>query len=416
MPRSRALIIAVREYLAMVRTKSFLIGLLAAPTMVVVSMLLTPDGKAPSEGGPRSVAIIDHTGEVAPLLEPVAQSAALELHVHGPDTLDDAQRERLNQQLRAGELAAVLEIGAHAIDGGGTGDDAAVVLVAGNFAGGTTRWLQSTTRRLVQQERLRAAGIEESQIQQLLRGTQVEVRPPPQPDAAEDEDPDWLARTLAPMVSLLLVFVAVMFSAPQLLQSVIEEKQQRISEVLLGSVSPSTLMLGKLLGTSAVGITVLLAYVGMGLVAASQAGLGSVLSPLVIALAVLNVVVALVMFGSLFLAMGAASNDLKDAQGMMTVVIVLLVVPLMTMTSFLDDPHGTLSVSMSLFPFTAPMVMPVRMAITQVPVWQVCASFAGAALTTAVIVWVAGRVFRVGILAQGQAPKLRELARWVLEG
>jgi ABC-2 type transport system permease protein len=207
--------------------------------------------------------------------------------------------------------------------------------------------------------------------------------------------------------------MAIMSSAPYMLHSVIEEKQQRIAEVLLGSMSPSELMTGKLIGAAGAGMTVLAVYAVMGGVAAARYDLGSVLSPLLIVMALANVLVALVMFGSLFLAAGATATEIKEAQGLMTPLMLIVFLPMMTLSQLLTNPDGQLAITLSLFPLTAPMILPLRLAATNVPVWQIVVSVGGALLTTVAVVWLAGRIFRIGILSQGRAPKLRELVAWI---
>lgn len=222
-----------------------------------------------------------------------------------------------------------------------------------------------------------------------------------------------MAGFLVPMVTFFLLYMVVMTSAPRLLSSVIEEKQTRIAEVLLGCVSPMTLMAGKLFGATSVGLTRLVVYGSIGLAVAGYLGLGEMLTPLMLGLTVVNVTLALVMYGSLYLAVGAPFTDARDAQGMALPVMLVIMVPMMAMTSIIRDPHGMPATFMSLFPLTAPLVMPMRAGLTTVPWWQIGLSGLLEVLTTMAIVWAAGRIFRVGILAQGQPPTIREVLRWV---
>jgi ABC-2 type transport system permease protein len=264
---------------------------------------------------------------------------------------------------------------------------------------------------VIQLKRLEASGIETERAQQLLDGVQVEIRLPESSEAVDAAAA--VKSAVTPMFTLLLVFLAIMSSAPYMLHSVIEEKQQRIAEVLLGSMSPFDLMAGKLLGAAAAGLTVVAVYGVMGSLGAARYGLESGISPWMLLLSLADVLLALVMFGSLFLAAGAASSELKDAQGLMTPLTLILVVPMMAISQLIGNPDGALAVGLSLFPLTAPMTMPVRLALTTVPVWQIALSVLGALLTTLAIVWLAGRIFRIGILSQGRAPRLGELWQWL---
>jgi ABC-2 type transport system permease protein len=161
---------------------------------------------------------------------------------------------------------------------------------------------------------------------------------------------------------------------------------------------------------------VVLVYAGLAAFGAHRHGLGSVLSAGVIALSVADAAIALGLFGSIFLAMGAASSELKDAQGWMTPVMVVLMLPLLAISHLLHSPDGALAVGLSLFPLTAPLILPIRISLGSMPAWQIALSVCGTLAFTLLSIWAAGRVFRIGILAQGRAPRLGELYRWIRHG
>jgi ABC-2 type transport system permease protein len=406
----KAFIVARREYLALVRTKAYLLGLFLAPALMSIAVLLIPNADTPADGGPREVALLDYTGTVGSALAAAAAEAGFSVSSHAPEALDAQARARLDEQVREGTLAAVLLVSPQAISG--SDGDASIVLTVRNVASHSTLWLQRTLDGIVQLKRLEAAGIESSRARQLLQGVHVQIRLPEGPAGGDSEAA--VKSAITPMFTLLLVFLAVMSSAPYMLHSVIEEKQQRIAEVLLGSMSPFDLMAGKLFGAAAAGLTVVAVYGVMGLLGASRYGIGSApLSPMLLLLSLADVLLALVMFGSLFLAAGAAATELKDAQGLMTPLTLVMIVPMMAISQLIGNPDGPFAVGLSLFPMTAPMTMPLRLSITSVPVWQVAVSVLGTLLSTVCIVWIAGRIFRIGILSQGRAPRLRELVQWV---
>ena len=238
-------------------------------------------------------------------------------------------------------------------------------------------------------------------------------------DGDEDEESDQtevFARMIAPSVLFSLMFFGVIMTGPQLLQSTIEEKQQRIAEVLLGSVSPFELMAGKLTGTVAVGLSVMAVYIGFGYGGLVHLGYAQLFPLTQVVLFLANLVVAMVMYGAIFLMVGAAANEIKDAQGMMTPVLLVLFVPVMMMQPIMGEPDGMLALATSMFPLSAPMIMPFRMSMATVPTWQIAVSLLGLVVATAGIIWAAGRVFRIGILARGEVPSLRELLGWIRRG
>jgi ABC-2 type transport system permease protein len=128
-------------------------------------------------------------------------------------------------------------------------------------------------------------------------------------------------------------------------------------------------------------------------------------------------VLAVLMFSSIFMAVGAAVNQLKEAQSMLLPVWLVLVAPMFVWLHIVREPNGALARWMSFFPPATPLVMVLREASEAViPAWQIAASLVLLVATTALCVYVAGRVFRVGLLWQGKSPRLRELAQWAWRG
>jgi len=227
-------------------------------------------------------------------------------------------------------------------------------------------------------------------------------------------------RQWAPVGFVYMLFVAIMTVAQMLLQSTIEEKSNRIVEVLLSSVTPWELMLGKLLGVAFVGITMLIAWLGSlyGVLSFYSTGSGKggniaqILVDLVISPGLLGPFVAYFLLGyllysSMLLAVGSTCNTLKDAQNFMGPVMTVLMVPLFTMVFIVQDPNGMLARVLSWVPLFTPFTMMNRMA-GDPPAWEVAGTFALLAATVVFAIWFSGRIFQNGILRTGQPPKLLE--------
>jgi ABC-2 type transport system permease protein len=288
-------------------------------------------------------------------------------------------------------------------------------------------WLAGAANAEVHALRCRKAGVDASLADRLSRPVGldnlglVERKAPstaagpgaPAATTAEKVDP---VRTIAvPLVLLIIMFMVIMSTAPLVLNAVIEEKMSKISEVLLGSVTPFELMMGKLLGSAGMAAVIATVYVSGGYGVAVRYGYADAISAGLVAALALYLVLAILLYGSLFMAVGAACSELKDAQSMMMPVMILSMLPMFVLSAILVNPSSAMSVGLSLFPTASPYLMLMRMAMRpSPPAWQVGLSIVGTALTALFCVWAAAKIFRTGLLMQGKAPSYRELARWVM--
>jgi len=136
--------------------------------------------------------------------------------------------------------------------------------------------------------------------------------------------------------------------------------------------------------------------------------------PALLAWFVVFLLCAVLMFGSVFVAIGAACSDLKDSQSMMQPVMVFLLLPMFASAIVLRQPNSMVSVAASLFPTASPFLMLIRLAMSPPPpIWQVALSVVLTLTTTAVFIWAAARIFRIGLLMQGKPPNLPELLKWI---
>ncbi|HEY2881589.1 MAG TPA: ABC transporter permease [Pirellulales bacterium] len=220
-----------------------------------------------------------------------------------------------------------------------------------------------------------------------------------------------------PLALLMLMFMSVMVVCQPMISSVLEEKQQRIAEVLLGSANPFQLMMGKLMGNVGVALTIVTLYLSGSYFMAQRLGYADLLPTWLIGWFVVFEVLACVLYGSIFIAIGSACSDLKDAQTLLTPIMLGLVFPLMVWFTIVQEPMSTFAQWISFFPPATPMLMLLRMASTSlVPWWQPVLGMVCVLATTMFAVFAAGRIFRIGVLLQGKAPKMTELARWVFSG
>lgn len=443
--------IAKREYLAGVKTKAFIISLVLMPVMMTASVGLQALTKKLDDNSEKTYAVVDRSpgGRVAAALEAdvkvyndviindpatgarVHPALKLEVVPPGENTPEAIRRQRfeLSERVSRDEIEAFLEIGADVfapradLNPDTAADGQAIRLQSKKPGEGFIgRYLERRINDAVQRERFAAEKYDANKVRVLQQPVPLQAKGlttrNPQTGAIEDAaDEKRIMNFLLPGVLIAMMFVVIMFGASPAMNGIVEEKGQRIAEVLLGSVTPFELMSGKLLGVVGISLTTAVVYFGGGYFLASRYGLTDAITPGLVFWFFVFLTMALMMFGSIFIAVGAAAQDVKDTQTLLTPVMFFIVMPMFAIGPILMDPHGKLAVIASLFPTSAPMILVARQSVPPgVPLVQLLAGVFIVAAATMACVWAAGRIFRVGFLMQGKSAKLKDLAQWVIRG
>jgi len=285
-------------------------------------------------------------------------------------------------------------------------------------------WFADTLSDIVRQRREKESGIPEETLQRIKetdqrvpivgQGLITRNQEGKVETAAEKEI---LEAVFLPLGIMLLMFMVIFMASQPMLESMLEEKSQRIAEVLLGSASPFQLMMGKLIGTVGGSLTIFAIYLSGGYSLAAFRGWTALIPFELIPWFLVFQVAGVFFYASIFLAVGASVSQLKEAQSMLLPVWMLLMLPLFIWFVIVQDPLSRLSVLISLFPPATPTTMLLRLATgQQIPTWQPVLGLVLTTLSTLLIVVLAGRIFRVGILWQGKTPKLGELIKWAVVG
>jgi ABC-2 type transport system permease protein len=453
---SKVLTIAKREFKAMVATKAFLLSITLMPLLMFGGILIASlIGNRVSDVSDRRIVIADGTdGELfaelaraaelrnAAIAEAVAEQGDEGARQTQPkymlerferDALTDDDRLALSDRVRAGEVKAFVEIPAELLaESGGdapTAEGANAgpprILFFGTAAelSEERRWLESIVNELVKARRFKALELDPAIVAQATASVPVEGRALVKQlsggrlSGGEGGQGQVMRSLFLPFGFMMLMFMIIMLSAQPLLETAMEEKNGRIAEVLLGSVNTFDLMLGKLLGNVAGSLTAVAIYAAGGLaVAWYKDWLDMIPWDLVPWFIVYQVLVVL-LFSSIFMAVGASVTQLKEAQSMLLPVWLFMCIPMFVWLQLVREPNGPLAVGLSFFPPSAALVMVLRLASEEtVPMWQIAGSLAVLVATTLAVTYLAGRIFRVGMLWQGKTPKLSELARWAWRG
>lgn len=432
--------IVKREYFAAVRTKGFIIGLVMAPIFMSGSFIVIKFMEGRVDTKDKRIAVVDRSGLVSSALKEAAKKRnATEIfdrktgkkvrpsyiiEIIKPDNENPTgQRLQLSNQVRNKQLHAFLEIGSGILHPRSDSANAHITYHSENAIFDEVRnWLSGPINDRVQTLRLEEVGLNKSVIKEIFNWLPIEGLGLFSADeqtgkVKKAQRVGELEALGVPYIMLMLMFMMLMMGAMPLLNTVMEEKLQRISEVLLGSVKPFEFMMGKVLGGVCVSLTGAAVYVIVGVIGVTYAGKGKYIPYEGLPWFFVYMILAIVMVGAMFAALGASCNDSKDAQSLAFPAMMPVLIPMFIAMPVLREPNAAFATWTSLFPLFTPMLMMIRLSVPQsIPVWQPWVGLVGMILFTLISVWVGARIFRVGILMQGKPPRLSEIVRWAVRG
>jgi ABC-2 type transport system permease protein len=434
---SRVVPIIKREFVQAVGSKAFLIGTILGPLLLfgmfaVQFLILSRSG-----GGPQRIAIVDATqrglGErVVSIIEERASTAssliarpAYEFQIETAAATDrPAVQSRLTERVGDKQLDGFLWIPPDALAGAGVyyeGSNATNSQVTGD--------LRQAVQRAVQSERLRDEGIDETRLGSALQPVPMEISRTGEEGAAGG----LLAARILEMGMAFAIYIMVIMYGQSIMTSVQEEKRDRIVELIVSSVRAKDLLFGKVVGIGAAGVLQLTIWVaaaallitygavfagGMGASATVVAALeqGTLMPSVPLSLGITFILYfagGFFLFATLFAVVGALVTTMQEAQQFVFPILMPFIIGFFIAIPAGDNPNGTISVVGSIVPFTSPMVMPVRMAVTSVSWLQIGASLALLFATALATIWLAAKIYRTAIFATGKKPTASEIMRWM---
>ena len=429
-----------REYRASVRTKSFIISVLLVPIMMgggFLAMIIMEKNKDTDD---KHFVVIDYSGLMeAPLKKALdirnneeifhartgeKIDAAYIVEFMEPDGQDlDGQRLALSDRVEKQELHAFIEIGPDILHPAGEGKEAYLKYYSQHSFNDQIRyWFQNVVNNNLREMRAAELNLDETQARDLLWWIDVEGMGLVSVDKKTGEQVDAertneLQTFLVPYVLLILMFMLVMMSAIPQLSSVMEEKSEKIAEVLLGTITPFQFMMGKVMGGIGVSLTVAAIYVGAGVFTLNYLGMQSLIPVEVLPWFFVFTILFILMVGSGMAALGATCNDNKDAQSLTFPGILPAIIPMFVIAPIIADPTGPLATTMAFIPPFTPTIMVMRMASSvTIPMWQPVVGLIGVILYTLFTIWIGARIFRTAILIQGQKPTLATLYKYAFKG
>lgn len=419
----KMLVLARREYLVRVRTKGFWIALLALP-IFMGAMFVVPALVMAKTRAELALVVVDSTGRVGrAMADDLAQReadgrtvASVEVEVVEPAADREAQAAELDRRLVAEEIDAWIAVDEESLAEGRVEYRARSV---SNTM--TQRVLERSLSSEVREMRLVDAGYDPEAVASLMEDVTLStVKVSSRGSRAEAGEAGFL---LAYGLFFLLYLVLLIWGQ-QVLQGVLEEKSSRVVEVVASAARPFDLMMGKLLGIGAAALTQFGVWMAtaVALTAPQILGLLSVLPDDVglpeirvgqVLLVVVFFILGFFVYSTMYAAVGAAFDNLQDAQNMVFVPTFSIVLPIFFMFPVINDSNSTLAVIVSLIPLLTPILMPLRIAVEMPPWWQLVLALLLTSGFVVLMVALAARIYRVGILMYGKKPTIKELWRWL---
>ncbi len=423
-------LIVKREYLARVRTRSFVVLTLLLPGIAAAAFIV-PLKIATMKSGRRTPHLVVVTS--VPQLGELVRSQLLAQDQSNADDDDDtaaetkenaapkyvvdldtdptdAERNSLRQKIASGAIDGYIWLSA----------DGIAQRKAVYSSGNATDFLDKSdlSRALVRafaEQQLTTRGVSPGQTAELFKPVKLDIVRVQ--NGLESKSSGGMFLLIFGMVMLL--YMAVLFYGISVMRSILEEKNTRIMEVLLSSTTSTELMTGKLLGVGAVGLTQMAIWMAMAgtLALPSLAAYPSLsdihLSPLTLGAFVIFFLLGYLLYSTIYAGVGAMSTTEQEGQQLQIIVVLPLVAAVFMLGPIIRAPDSPIAVWTSMIPFLAPLLMYARIAVQTPPLWQIGLSLALLVGTIAILIVLCARIYRVGVLMYGKRPNLPEIIKWL---
>ncbi len=411
-------IIISREYLERVKRKSFIITTLLVPLLMIICMVAPALFMLLGDDEQRNIAVIDDTAQIAQLLRDTDDIRFT--------TLDNGN---LDAARADDDYDAILAIGARAID---NPEGAITLYTRGAASMNTDTEVTSQLNRAIEDIRLRAYNIDN--IRQILKEVEADVTlSTVRIDTSEDTETSSILSYFLGLIMDMLLYMFILIYGQIVMNSIIEEKNNRVLEIVVSSVKPMILMMGKIIGVGLVAIPQiliwaviagaasgwLLPFLSSSTDVSSEPAVAAAIQQLSDTGYVASLFVYMILFfvggyffySSIYAAIGSAVDNIQDAGQLSSVATIPVVIGIIASMSIIQNPNTALAFWLSVIPFTSPMAMMSRLPFG-VPVWETILSLTLLYASFIFMIWLCGKIYRVGIFMYGKKPTFVELMRW----
>ncbi len=415
---NKAFVVAKWEYLEKVKSKAFVISLIMTPMMMVLFGVLPSLFAQHEEDTSSVVGIIDQSGEVGTDFAKRLQDRY---------KLPDGQPRYVVDVLGSGENIDVLaaktkadtkvireEIEGYFVIGQDLAGDSVVEYRSRNVGDfRLTNRVEDILRQILTEKRMVARGLDPALLIELK--FPLDLKPVKLNKTGEEEAGGFQKVFFSAYIFMMMLFFLIFTSGQLLVRSVIEEKSNRIVEVLVSSCSPTELMAGKVLGLSGLGFTQLAFWGIIGLALSLQFGFAFI-HPAHALLLMLYFVLGYLFYAAVFIALGSPLTTEQEAQQVNSYLVMVLIVPLVLALPAIQNPDAGWIKILTFIPFLTPTMMALRIPIQMPSAIEIIATTVLMLISIYGAMWAAGRIFRIAILATGKRPGMAEIVRWIKAG
>jgi len=456
--------VAWRDFTHTVLTKAFLFAIVGVPVLMLVAIaaiaVIMMSHKEPPLTG--KVAIVDATGEVttAAALEfdeeqlrrekqraakeatealrsnasdPMGGMKAMEsasslqrgdvvIEIERVDGTPGEVSDDLRGKVLAGEYLTIVSVPEELLDPPGVDEDGStidgppfVMVSASSMDVDHIDLIERHIGRAIVRARVARTGADIDQTRALLDRPSADTKTLDESGVERSEgEATREIKRMIPVFFMMLLWIAAFTGGQHLLMSTIEEKSNKVMEVLLSAVSPMQLMVGKIIGQGMVGLLLVVVYSGLSIVGVLALAAGKLIEPIQLVYLFVYFIMAYLMVSTMFAAVGSAVSDIREANNLVTPVMIIVMIPLMLWLPISQSPNGTFAQVVSYIPPAIPFVMILRTTADEpIAAWEILLSIAWGAVCVVGMMWMAAKIFRIGVLMQGKPPSPLQLVKWL---
>jgi ABC-2 type transport system permease protein len=413
--KSKSLKVALWEFREKVTSKAFIISLVIMPVVMVLFGVLPGLLVSRPDSDATVIGIIDETGNIVnPLAKKLDEKFKLPdgrpnyiIRNIGVSGNLNTKKDGANLLVTSGELSGYFYFPPTIFDSGKVeyrSENVSNIKIEERFS--------RTIEEVIVESRIINNGLDPSLVKKIIAN--VDVKSIKISQKGEEKESGFLETFFSGYIVIMMLFFLVMTSGQLLIRSVVEEKSNRVIEVLLSSCSAQDLMTGKILGLSGLGILQMFIWGIIGFAISMKTGT-NIFALENLLLSLVYFILGYIFYSAIFVAAGSPVTTEQEAQQITTYVSLLLIFPIVIAIPVMQSSNSLWIKILSFIPLLTPTLMALRIPVQMPALWEILSTMMLLLISSIFMMWVAGKIFRVAILSYGKRPTLTELIRWVWE-